>query len=133
MTPGVRAGLQHMRTPREVAEAFSSHRFPEVYSDLADDVVWTSRGGGPPLRGRDAVVAACESSGADLASTTVEFRRFVVVADAHVAAVDAVARYTDGDDVSVVSSCDVYEFRAGALAAITSYAVELVPAAAPGG
>jgi hypothetical protein len=63
---------------------------------------------------------------ATLASLTVEFPRFVSVADADVAAVDVVARYTGPDGgLSVVSSCDVYEFRDGAVAAISSSATEL--------
>jgi hypothetical protein len=42
------------------------------------------------------------------------------------AAVSAVAKYTDPDGaVSVVSSCDMSEFKAGRLAAITSYGIEL--------
>jgi ketosteroid isomerase-like protein len=57
---------------------------------------------------------------------TTTFPRFVVVAAGSTAAVDVIARYegTDGS-VSVVSSCDVYEFRDGLVAAITSYTVEL--------
>jgi hypothetical protein len=61
----------------------------------------------------------------------VEFTRFVVVADDATAAVDVVGRYVDADGgVSVVSSCDVYEFTGGLLTTLTSYAVELDPAAA---
>ena len=110
---------------REVAEAFSRHRFREVYAALADDVVWATRGGGPPVTGRQAVVDACEASLSALAGTTVDFRRVVVAADDAAAAVDVIASYDDGGEVSVVSSCDVYEFRDGAVAAITTYAVEL--------
>jgi len=121
-----------MTSPRSVAESFSGHRFGDAYPALADDVVWTSVGGGSPLTGRQAVVDACEATRADLASTTVEFLRFVAVADGDAAAVDAVGRYVDEQGaVSVVSSCDFYEFRDGAVVTITSYAVELDPAAVP--
>ena len=114
-----------MRTPREVAEAFSGHRFPDVYPALADDVRWVAVGEGE-LVGRQAVVDACEETLAELSGGTAEFLRFVVVAEDDRAAVDAVARYTDaGGVVSVVSSCDFYEFRGGTLTTITSYAVEL--------
>ena len=52
--------------------------------------------------------------------------RFVSIAGPDAAAVDVVARYVAADGhVSVVSSCDIYEFADGKLAAITSYAVEL--------
>ena len=122
-----------MSTLREAAEAFSRHRFAEVYPVLADDVVWTAVGAGPPVRGRTAVVDTCERSLAELAEATVEFRRVLVVSDEHAAAVDTVARYDDADGVSLVASCDVYEFRAGRVVAITSYAVELEPDAVPAG
>ena len=118
-----------MSTPREFAEAFSGHRFREVYDALAPDVRWISVGQGT-LTGRDAVVEACEDTLGELASGTAEFQRFVVVAGTDAAAVDAIGRYVDADgEVSLVSSCDIYEFRDGLVAAITSYAVELDPAA----
>ena len=118
-----------MTTPRETAEAFSGHRFRDAYSALSPDVRWTAVGEGV-VRGRQAVVDACEATVAELSTTTVEFSRFVVVADGDAAAVDVVARYVDAEGAtSVVSSCDIYEFRDGLVTAITSYAVELAPAA----
>jgi ketosteroid isomerase-like protein len=118
-----------MTTPRETAEAFSGHRFRDAYDALAPDVRWTSVGQGT-VTGRQAVIDACEATVTELATTTVEFVRFLVVADEGAAAVDAVGRYVDADGgVSVVSSCDVYEFSGGLLTTLTSYAVELDPAA----
>ena len=117
-----------MTTPREIAEAFSGHRFADAYPALAPDVRWTNVGQGT-LTGRQSVVDACEATLAELATTTTEFTRLVVVADRDVAAVDAVGRYEGADgEVSVVSSCDVYEFTDGVLTTITSYAVDLDPA-----
>jgi hypothetical protein len=110
---------------RSIAEAFSSHRFRDTYDALAPDVRWTSVGAGT-VTGKPAVVDACESALSELTTGSAEFLRFVVIADGDAAAVDTVSRYVDGDGaVSVVSSCDVYEFSGGALMAITSYAVEL--------
>jgi ketosteroid isomerase-like protein len=118
-------------TPRETAEAFSGHRFRDVYAVLAPDVRWTSVGQGT-VTGRQAVVDTCEATLAELATTTVRFSRFAVVADDGAAAVDAVGRYEDADgEVSVVSSCDVYGFSDGLLSEITSYAVELDAWTAP--
>jgi ketosteroid isomerase-like protein len=116
-----------MTTPRETAEAFSGHRFRDAYAALSPDVRWTAVGEGV-VTGRQSVVDACEATLTELATTTTTFSRFVVVADAdgRAAAVDVVARYVDADGTeSVVSSCDVYEFVDGQVAAITSYAVEL--------
>jgi ketosteroid isomerase-like protein len=120
-----------MTTPRETAEAFSGHRFRDAYDALSPDVRWTAVGEGV-VTGRQSVVDACESTLAELATTTTVFSRFVVVADADgkSAAVDVVARYVDPDGTtSVVSSCDVYEFSDGLVTTITSYAVELDAAA----
>jgi SnoaL-like domain len=120
-----------MTTPRETAEAFSGHRFRDAYDALSPDVRWTAVGEGV-VTGRQSVVDACESTLAELATTTTVFSRFVVVADADgkSAAVDVVARYVDPDrTTSVVSSCDVYEFSDGLVTTITSYAVELDAAA----
>jgi ketosteroid isomerase-like protein len=117
-----------MPSPRQIAEAFSGHRFAEAYPALAPDVRWTAAGQGS-LRGRDAVVAACEDTRAELATGTAEFLRFLVIADGDAVAVDAIGRYVDADGgISVVSSCDIYEFRDGVVSSITSYTVELDPA-----
>jgi ketosteroid isomerase-like protein len=118
-----------MTTPRQIAEAFSGHRFSEAYVALSPDVRWTSVGAGV-LTGRQAVVDACEATLAELANGTAEFLRFVVIADADAVAVDAVGRYVDADgEVSLVSSCDIYAFEDGVLTSITSYTVELDPTA----
>jgi ketosteroid isomerase-like protein len=116
-----------MTSPRETAEAFSGHRFHDAYAALSPDVRWTAVGEGV-VTGRQAVVDACEATLAELATTTTDFSRFVVVADpdGNAVAVDVVARYVDADGTtSVVSSCDIYEFSDGQVTAITSYAVEL--------
>ncbi|MFI5916776.1 nuclear transport factor 2 family protein [Dactylosporangium sp. NPDC051541] len=110
---------------RAVANAFSGHRFTDAYPFLAEDVVWNIMGG-EALHGRDAVIAACESTLAGLTATTTEHTRFVTVADAGRAAVDTIARYTAADgSTTVVASCDIYEFNDGILTTITSYAAEL--------
>jgi len=114
-------------TTQQVAEAFSSHRFAEVYEHLADDVRWVLPGQAT-IEGKDAVVAACESSSAELAGLDhVDLERFVSVGGEAVAAVDAIGRYVGADgSVSIVSSADIYEFDpAGRVVRITSYAVEL--------
>lgn len=92
-----------------IAEAFSGHRFTETYDYLAPDVLWVLPGQ-TSIQGRDAVVAAGDSSAAEMAQlASAEFSRFVSVSDDRVAAVDAVGRYTSPDgSVSVVSSADIY-------------------------
>lgn len=114
-----------MSTAREVAEAFSGHRFADAEPQLAEDVRWILVGGGL-LEGREAVREACASTLTELAGATTEFVRFLVVDGGDVVAVDAIGRYTAADgDVSLVSSCDLYEFRDDVVVTITSYTVEL--------
>jgi hypothetical protein len=112
---------------KEIAEAFSGHRFAEAYPHLAPSVRWVSVGESA-IEGREAVIGACEDSTAELAQVTTEFTRFVSVVDTNSVAIDAIGRYVDAEgQTSVVSSCDIYEFDQGVLITITSYAVELPP------
>ncbi len=114
-----------MSTPQQIAEAFSGHRFHEAYEHLAPDVRWNLVGA-EPLQGRDQVEAACEQTVAGLADVTTEFTRFLTIVGADAVAVDVIGRYASADGgVSVVSSCDLYEFTDGLVTTITSYTVEI--------
>jgi ketosteroid isomerase-like protein len=110
--------------PREIAKAFSAHRFDEAFGHLAADVSWVLPGG-PPIEGRDAVTAACRNTAAALAGVNTEFTRFLTVVGTDAVVVDVIARYLGPDGTSVVSSCDIYEFVDDMVVRITSYAVEL--------
>jgi len=80
------------------------------------------------LEGRSAVIAACDHSSTELAQVNTEFARFKSIVGTDAVAVDTLGRYTDSEhQISVVSSCDIYEFDADKLTTITSYAVELEP------
>jgi hypothetical protein len=112
-------------TNRQIAEAFSGHRFDHTVDQLAEDVRWDLVGQ-QPLTGKPAVVAACRQSAAELAGVSATFESFTVVDGDGCVVVDSVARYADGDGgESVVSSCDIYTFAGETLAAIKTYAVEL--------
>lgn len=111
-------------THQQIAEAFSRHAFADTYAYLADDVRWQPVGA-EEIVGRDAVISACEESGAYLKTVTTTFRSFrTIAADDHVVT-DSVSEYADGDELSVVASCDIYRFADGRLLEITSYTVEL--------
>jgi ketosteroid isomerase-like protein len=113
-------------TSEKIARAFSSHRFEIALPYLADDIVWTLVGS-DPLIGRKKVKKALERTAADLAAVTTEFQRFRTVVGEDSVVVDSLARYTDaGGDVSIVASCDIYDFDgAGRITEIVSYTVEL--------
>jgi hypothetical protein len=112
-------------TAREVAEAFSGHRFADAYDRLAPDVTWVLVGEGTVL-GRDAVEQACDELSAELEGTRVETLRSLPVADDAAVAVDTVTACTAADGTrTVVSSCDVYELEDDVVVRITSDDVEL--------
>lgn len=112
-------------TSEEIGRAFSSHRFAEAYPHLAADLRWELIGGSP-LKGRDAVIAACEESAAYLSTATTEFRKFKSVVGPDAVVIDSLAEYTGPDgEKSVVASCDIYDFMNGEVATITSYTVEV--------
>lgn len=108
----------------EIARAFSGHRFEETFDSLAPDAVWHLVGQAR-LEGREAIVAACRGTTEETAAAETAWLRFVSTGAGSVVAVDAIGRYSGPEGVSVVSSCDVYEFADGRITAITSYAVEL--------
>lgn len=116
-----------MPTIQQVAEAFSSHQFREIYAFLHPQVEWTLVGAAR-LEGIDQVRYACEQSLAQLEQTSTQFLRFKTVAGPDAVAIDSVATYVDEKwRSSFVRSCDVYEFTEGYLTAITSYTAEIEP------
>ena len=120
-----------MTSSQQIAEAFSGHRFSDAYDHLAADIQWVLIGG-ETIQGRDQVIQTCEQTAAELTETTTEFLRFLSIAGTGAVAVDAVARYVGADETtSVISSCDIYEFNKGVVAAITSYTAELDPTEQP--
>lgn len=125
MTPVTSLDAAAIDDPRDVAEAFSRHRFRETYDRLAPDIVWVAVGAASTT-GRDEVIAVCENTLAELADTSTEFVRFLTVSDARAAVVDSIGHYTDSlGATSAVASCDIYEFRDGLIPRITSYTVEI--------
>lgn len=112
-------------TPEEIARAFSGHRFEEALPHLAADIVWSLVGADPVL-GSAAVEKLCRGTAADLADVTTEFQRFRSIVGDDSVVVDSLARYTEaGGAVSVVASCDIYDFVDGLVTEIVSYTVEV--------
>lgn len=108
-----------------IARAFSGHRFAETYEHLAQDIAWELVGGSP-LRGRSAVIAACEQTSAGLSGVTTELRRFTVVVGSEAVAVDSLTTYVDADEqATAVASCDIYQFAGDEVVSIVSYTVEV--------
>jgi ketosteroid isomerase-like protein len=114
-------------TIEDIARAFSGHDFEAIYPYLADDATW-SVVGDEELAGKEAITRACDRLAADLAGVRTDFRRFRALVGGDWVVVESLADYTDREQqVSVVASCDIYDFRDGMLAAITSFNVALSP------
>lgn len=111
-------------SPRQIAEAFSSHEFEAAYPYLAEDVRWDLVGA-EPLHGQAAVVAACSGTAQHLGDITTTFEKFRAVVGEDSVVIDSVGRYVGGGDDTRVASCDLYDFRDGQVVAVTSYTVEL--------
>lgn len=117
-------------TYEEIARAFSGHRFDVALDSIAPEAVWDLVGE-DRVEGREAIAEVCRRSTEATSDVETTWVRFVSVAAGDLVAVDAVGRYTGPDDVSTVSSCDIYEFEDGLIVKITSYAVELPSLGAP--
>lgn len=114
-------------THREIAEAFSSHRFDEALPFVADDAEWTLVGQ-TDLKGVAAIADACRSTAAELSDSATRFTRFDVAAEGDLVVIDAVGVYTDKEgDTSSVAACDLYTFRDDRIVGIRSYAIEVTP------
>lgn len=111
-------------THTQVAEAFCRHRFAETYASLGDDVEWRLVGASP-IRGKTAVIAACDESAAELANLSTSFARFRVIEAADCAIVESEAEYQAGEETSRVASCDIFDFGGDRVTTITSFTVEL--------
>jgi ketosteroid isomerase-like protein len=112
-------------TNEQIARAFSGHRFEETYHRLTPDTTWILVGEAR-IEGREAIMDACRATAAENAHVETTWLRFVTAGTGDVVAVDAIGRYAGPDGVSMVSSCDIFEFDdGGMITTITSYAVEL--------
>ena len=110
-------------TNREIAEAFSGHRFDDALSHFADAVEWELIGD-ETVSGRDRVAEWCAGITTELADTTTSFPSFVTIDGGDVVAVDSVSVYADPDgETSTVSSCDIYHFTDGKVTRVRSYTV----------
>jgi hypothetical protein len=116
-------------TRAELAHAFATHRFAEVYDRLDPELRWIVNG--QPALDREATVAACESLLGDLAHTVAELLRVEVVEDGASVTVETVTRYVDLTGTTVVASQDTLDFEGDVVVAVTSYVAEAADPADP--
>jgi len=112
-------------TPKQIAGAFSSHKFESAFPYLAQDIKWNVVGG-EQLDGKDGVVKACDDLANHLKDVATSFGNFRTIVGENSVVIDSLAGYTDKDkDVSVVASCDIYTFADGKVTEVTSYNIEI--------
>jgi ketosteroid isomerase-like protein len=112
------------QTNEDTARAFSGHRFEQTYDKFAEHATWNLVGH-TRIKGRAAIIEACRNTAQENTDVETTWLRFLSTGTGDVVAVDAVGRYTGPDEVSTVSSCDIFEFTSELITTITSYAVEL--------
>ncbi len=110
---------------KQIAEAFSKHDFKSTYKHIDEDVIWHLIGG-DDLKGKEAVLKACDTSAEYLANVETTFLKFKTFVSDNTIIIDSMADYVEENgEKSTVSSCDIYEFEDGKLKQITSYTIEL--------
>ncbi len=108
----------------QIAEAFCSHRFADVFPYMANEINWNIIGR-EELIGRDAVIAQCDNVVKFLETvSTTSLKLKTYRADTCVI-VDGTAQFQDRENqTSSVASCDVFQFSNGQLIEITSYVID---------
>jgi hypothetical protein len=118
------------QTNEDTARAFSGHHFEETYDRIAEQATWNLVGQ-TRIKGRAAIIEACCSTAQENNNVETTWLRFISTGTGDIVAVDAIGRYTGPEEVSMVSSCDIFEFTGEFITTITSYAVELPESAHP--
>jgi len=109
----------------QIAEAFCSWRFAEVYPYLADDIKWKVVGKKEYV-GREAIIARCEESAKFLATVTTLFDKLKIIRAETCVIVEGAAQFQDRENRTLsVASCDVFHFSGDRLVEITSYVIDL--------
>ncbi len=112
-------------TETALAEGFCRHEFTQTYAAMRDDIEWLLVGD-RVIATKAAVIAECEKSSQYLASVKTSFERFRVIDGGQTVVVDSLAAYVEADGSETkVASCDIFDFADGAIAAITSFTVEV--------
>ena len=111
-------------TREEVAEAFSNGRFELTYPYLSSEVEWQIVVESN-FKGKESVVQNCEQTAAYFRSVTTHFNTSDIIVDSNKVVVCGTAEFLrDGERLSLISACDVYEFSGDdMLIRISSYCI----------
>ena len=113
-----------MNNIKKIAEEFSCGNFDTAYNVMNDNIVWEIVGE-KKIEGNNAVIEYCNSVSRYFKSVTTDFRILHTIQEGNRVAVNGEARFfRDGQKLSFVCSCDIYEFNESEyLEKITSYCI----------
>ena len=111
-------------TKVEIAKSFSNGEFVKTYDFIADNAVWTVVEENTFI-GKQAIIDNCEQVGKYFKSVTTAFKTLNIITDENKVVISGTAEFLrDGQRVSFVSACDVYEFNVNnKIQKITSYCI----------
>lgn len=116
-------------TKREIAQAFSNGQFEKCFDYLTDHTTWNTPGE-QFLTGRKEIEPFCKNIATYFSNITTDFKQISVIENDHCLAINGTAEFIrDGKRVSLVSSCDIYEFgEDNKIVSINSYCITERPA-----
>ncbi len=111
-------------TKQEIALAFSNGEFEKTVEYIADEAAWEVVEENTFV-GKDAIIENCNQVAAYFKSVTTDFKTLNIIAQDHKVVINGTAEFSrNGQRVSFVSACDLYEFNInGQIQRITSYCI----------
>lgn len=111
-------------TKQEIALAFSNGEFEKTKGFIADNAVWEVVEENTFV-GKEAIIENCNQVAAYFKSVTTDFKTLNIIAQDNKVVINGTAEFSrNGQRVSFVSACDLYEFdEKGQIQCITSYCI----------
>jgi hypothetical protein len=112
------------RTNKQNAIDFSNGEFTEVFPHLADSVVWNLFDQGK-IEGKESVIDECKRIAAYFETVDTDFQITFIIQENNKIAINGVGIFSrNGNLLSDVNSCDIYEFDENNLIiSISSYCI----------
>jgi hypothetical protein len=111
-------------TKQEIALAFSNGEFEKTTEFIADNAVWEVIEENTFL-GKEAIIENCNQVTAYFKSVSTDFKTLNIIAQDNKVVINGTAEFSrNGQRVSFVSACDLYEFNeSDQIQRITSYCI----------
>lgn len=111
-------------TKKEIAQAFSDGQFEKCLDYLTEQTIWNTPGE-QFLTGRKEIEPFCKKISAYFSSVTTDFKQLNLIENECCVSINGTAEFIrEGERVSYISSCDVYEFDTeNKIISINSYCI----------